>query len=142
MKRRTFLYSGLVAVAAFTSWELLANSKDDTIVMVLRRRLDYLTLDPGGVMAFARDISNLNLISGSRLHMLAVLTPVYAKLHLSNGNNAPAHALRHGEDRVVSTYLISSDFFVNGADKSRVVHYLGLLDPLRACGNPFARSPL
>jgi len=39
----------------------------------------------------------------------------------------------------VTQYLISSDFFKNGADKNRTVNYLGYYDPMVACNNPFAR---
>jgi hypothetical protein len=48
-------------------------------------------------------------------------------------------AIRHGEERVTTLFLLSSDFFVNGADISRPVSYVGYYDPARACGNPFAR---
>jgi hypothetical protein len=44
-------------------------------------------------------------------------------------------------DGFASTYLLSSDFFVNGADAGQLVRYLRLYDPVRACGNPFARPP-
>jgi hypothetical protein len=142
MKRRTFVLSGLAAAAAaFAAWEFARAGNESAIEMVVRKRLDYLTLDPDGVRRFAHDIAALHVISRLRTGLLLGIGPIYTRFSLSSGNNAAAHTLRHGEDRIVSCYLISSDFFINGADESRVVKYLGMLDPLHACGNPFARSP-
>ena len=45
----------------------------------------------------------------------------------------------HLEDRITTQFLISSDFFANGADTSRRVTYLGYYDPMIACKNPFYR---
>jgi hypothetical protein len=109
--------------------------------MVLRRRLDYLTLDEQGVRRFARDILAKGGLSGAKIHLLTAMRTAYARFPLSSGSNSLAYSLRHGEDRIVSTYLISSDFFINGSDATRVIHYLGVLDSRRACANPFARPP-
>ena len=134
------MLSGIAAAAALGAWPVLFGRRaPEVIAMILRRRLDYLELDPDGVRQFARDIATLNVISRSRLYLLAVIAPAYSHFSLSSGHSNIAYALRHGEDRIVSTYLISSDFFINGSDTTRVVRYLGMLDPLRACGNPFAR---
>jgi hypothetical protein len=79
-----------------------------------------------------------HVISNSRLRFLNIVKPLYLRVSLST-NSRIGSALRHGEERVVSTYLLSSDFLINGADESRVVRYLGFYDPMRACGNPFAQ---
>jgi hypothetical protein len=71
--------------------------------------------------------------------MIGGMRPIYTRYALSSADNALSHMLRHGEDRIVASYLISSDFFTSGADVTRVVHCEGLLNPGRACGNPFAR---
>lgn len=118
----------------------LGPGEEQTIEMVLRRRLDYLDLDPAGVRQFAHDMAQLHVLSRQRLRMLSFMSPVYERLKLSDGGNSLAQLLRHGEDRLVSTYLLGSDFFVNGADTARPVKYLGLLDARHACGNPFARA--
>jgi hypothetical protein len=142
MKRRIFILSGLVGVSALAAWRFANGNDADTIAMVVRKRLDYLKLDPAGVQRFASDMAALHVISSARMHVLSSITPLYIRFPLSSGDNTLADKLRHGEDRIVSSYLISSDFFANGADESRTVNYLGMLDPLRACGNPFAQSPL
>jgi hypothetical protein len=141
MKRRTFLVSGAAAVSALAAWQFFGANTADVIQMIVRKRLDYLALDPEGVQRFAQDMAALHVNSIPRIKALSLLRPAYAQFSLSSGHNRFAYLLRHGEDRIVSTYLISTDFFVNGTDESRVVKYLGLPDPMRACGNPFARPP-
>lgn len=142
MKRRVFILSGAAAAAAVIAWQAVAASDEDTIAMVVRRRLDYLKLDPDGLRRFARDIAAQHVISSAKVHLLSGIAPLYTRYELSSGNNSLAYLLRHGEDRIVASYLISSDFFIKGADESRVVQYLGMLDSRRACGNPFARPPV
>jgi hypothetical protein len=140
MKRRTILGLGIAsAMAALFTWPVLTTTDEEVIAMVIRRRLDYLKLDTEGVAQFARDIVNKNTISPARLKMLAAITPLYMKFRLSDGENKMANLLRHGEDRIVGSYLIASDFFINGADETQEVRYLGLLNSRRPCTNPFAR---
>ncbi len=141
MQRRLFLLSGLGALSAAGAgaWLYFGASPTETIAMVLRRRLDYLTLDPEGVRRFAGDLLAKNGISSAKIHLLSAIRPVYSRRALSSGDNAAAYMLRHGEDRIVGSFLICSDFFLNGADETRVVRYLGVLDARRACANPFAR---
>jgi hypothetical protein len=41
---------------------------------------------------------------------------------------------------VYMRYLLSTDFFLHGADESRRVHYVGFVDPyVTPCSNPLAR---
>jgi hypothetical protein len=141
MRRRAFVIGGIGAASGLVAWQFAEVRDFDTIEMVVRRRLDYLKLEPEGVRRFARDLAALHVISSARMHILSGIGPVYRHFPLSSGNNVLAYKLRHGEDRIVASYLISSDFFIYGADESRVVNYLGMLDPRRPCGNPFARSP-
>lgn len=55
---------------------------------------------------------------------------------------AQGHAFRRLEDSVVSDYLLSTDFFANGADEQRAVSYVSFYDPyVRPCSNPFNRQP-
>jgi hypothetical protein len=141
MRRRTFLLSGAAVISALAAWQYFGANVVDVIQMIVRKRLDYLALDPEGLERFAHDMAALHINSKARLQTVSFLRPAYVRFPLSSGHNRFAYLLRHGEDRIVSTYLISSDFFVNGMNESRVVSYLGLPDPLRACGNPFARPP-
>jgi hypothetical protein len=41
--------------------------------------------------------------------------------------------------QLVSAYLLSSDFFQNKMDETRIVKYVGLYDPYtRPCSHPFS----
>jgi hypothetical protein len=138
IRRRYLLLGGLAGVVGFAGLRLAFTSDEDSIAAILHKRLDYLKLDADGVRAFARDLAAKHSISSVRLRSVGAMGPLYGELDptrrdfLSNG-------IRHGEERVVTGYLLSSDFFLNGSDESRIVRYLGFYDPLHACGNPFAR---
>ncbi len=139
MKRRTMIaLAGAGAVFALGAWRLTAATQRDAILAVLRKRLDYLRLDPVGVGRFADDLVATKEISRLRLRLIGAAGPLYEDLPLSGGGRI-RHTIRHGEERIVTLYLLSSDFFRHGADESRVIQYVGMYDPLQACANPFAR---
>jgi hypothetical protein len=140
--RRQFIATGIAALAGLAGWRFFAGSDENAIIAVLRKRLHYLTLDEAGLRAYAKDLAAQKIVASNRLRMLDVAGPLYTRFALPDYKNALLHELRHGEERVVSIYLLSSDFFLNGANESRVVHYLHYYDPIhrpRACTNPFAR---
>jgi hypothetical protein len=139
ISRRTLL-AGAAGIAAAGVWRYATTSEEDAIAAVVRRRLDYLSLDDEGLREFARDLANHGVVADGKLHMIAAVGPVYPLIATVP---AAAQLLKHGEERIVSLYLLSSDFFVNGADEARRVRYLRFYDPIgqaRACANPFARS--
>jgi hypothetical protein len=138
MRRRIFVATALTGLAAFVGWRTLASSDYDAIVAIIEKRLHYLRKDPDGVRAFARDLAGLHQISSAKIRVVSIARPLYENFAL-DGDNRFMNGIHHGEERVISGYLLSSDFFANGADESRLVRYLGMYDPLRACGNPFAR---
>lgn len=138
MKRRYFVLSGLAAVCGLVGARYVRSTDEASIVKVLRKKLDYLKLDPDGVQRFARDLAAAHNISSARLRIIDAAGPLYTDLALS-ADNALNNGIRHGEDRVVTLYLLSSDFFKHGADENRTIQYLSFYDPLVACGNPFAR---
>jgi hypothetical protein len=138
--RRQVLWSiggTLGVVSGVFAWRFLRSTDIDAMVRILNKRLDYLRLDDEGVQKFASDLSKIGHVSSAKLRIVPTLGMLYD--HLPDGHNFILDAIRHGEERVVSSYLLSSDFFVNGSDPSRIVKYLGMYDPLRACGTPFAR---
>lgn len=138
MKRRYFLLSGLAGVCGLAAWRFACSSDEAAVAKVVHKRLSYLNLDPAGVQQFARDLTAARFISSARLQFIDAVGPLYTRPALSSDNRLD-NAVRHGEDRVVTLYLLSSDFFKHGADESRVVSYLHYYDPLIACSNPFAR---
>ena len=142
ISRRTLLVGAATGVAAASAWRFVRSSEADGIVAVVRERLDYLTLDDAGVYAFANDLIAQKTVAVTKLRLVAAAGPLYTTL----GSTRPMkHLLGHGEERVVSLYLLSSDFFLNGSDETRRVQYVGFYDPLGqalACANPFARPVL
>lgn len=140
--RRQFLVTVAAGVTGLVAWRFLVSSDVDAIVAILHKRLNYLKLDPDGVDAFARDLVTRKILSGSKLRLIDMASPVYTHLSSHLGHNSLAHNFKHGEERIVSMYLLSSDFFQNGHDESKVVHYLEFYEPFvkcKPCQTPFAR---
>jgi hypothetical protein len=68
--------------------------------------------------------------------------PVYTQLSSHLEHNSLAHNFKHGEERIASMYLMSTDFFQNGHDESKVVRYIEFYEPfvkIHPCSTPFAR---
>jgi hypothetical protein len=144
MKRRGFLIGGLGVIAAAavgvfgvdiaSEWEV-ANG--------VRRKLPWLKLDEAGLHEFAKaQVSSLLAKRPTwyrwKYHFHQLFVHPAAKWGISTDTRSRRDRL---EDYFATIYLLSTDFFVNGADESRVVKYVALYDPMRACGNPFARRP-
>jgi hypothetical protein len=143
MNRRFLMTFGLgfAAVCGVTGWRFIRSNQESALINIIYKKLGYLKLDDDGVRKFAHDQSLLPTISKARLHMIDAAGPLYTHLGFA-GNDRFDIAVRHGEDRVVTQYLLSTDFFRNGADQTRVVNYLGYYNPMVACNNPFARPPI
>ena len=138
MKRRYFMLSCVAGVAGVAAARYASSSEQSAIAKVLYKKLSYLKLDAQGVRQFAIDLAARGGISAARLRLVDAIGPLYTHTHLE-GHNAVDTAVHHGEDRVTTLYLLSSDFFKRHAGQDRVVRYTGFYDPLIACGNPFAR---
>jgi hypothetical protein len=138
--RRQFIDAVLGSLVVVSGWRYWRSSQEEAILLVLRKRLDYLRLDPQGMRAFAADLVAQHLLSPMRLKLVGAAAPLYRRIGL-NGHDFLQETIRHGEERVVSNFLLSSDFFTNGADTTRTVRYLGFYDPMKGCSNPFARFP-
>jgi hypothetical protein len=141
MKRRTFLWSTAAGICGLIGWQFATSSEKGAIVKVLYKRLPYLKLDGAGVQQFAAAAVARKENSRLKLSLLDATGPAYTHLALAP-NGALTDAIRWGEERLVTEYLLSSDFFINGTDANLTVHFLGFYDPLVACSNPFARPPI
>jgi hypothetical protein len=142
--RRRLLWGG-VAVAGVAAIGVVGFGRmgfEARIVSMLKRRLAYLKLDEGGLHAFARDQSNALLTkkfpTWNRLkyHFLSISSPSFERYFRSADTRS---RVVKAEDSLISTYLLSSDFFINHADESRTIQYVSYYDPMRPCQNPFAR---
>jgi hypothetical protein len=138
VKRRYFVLAGVAAALGAVGWRYLTSKDEEAIIAVLEKRLHYLNMDPSGLKKFARDLAGSHSVASGRLHVLTAAGILYTRPSF-DGHNFLTDGIRHGEERIVTHYLLSSDFFQNGADETEVVQYIAAYDPVRACGNPFAR---
>jgi hypothetical protein len=143
MKRRKFLFAGLGVIAVVGAGGIVLGpmAAESEIVAHVRQRLSFLKLDEAGLKAFAKDQVAVLLAKRPtwnrwKYHFMSVFSKSFTRYEHSNDTRNRRQRL---EDNIASTYLLSSDFFVNGADQSQVVQYVAFYDPLRGCGNPFAR---
>jgi hypothetical protein len=145
MKRRHLLLgAGAAIVAAALGFYGAEFLSEEAIAAAIRRRLGALRLDEAGPRAFARDY-----VAALLAKRPTWFRTKYHLRHMFAAQGAIADAFisdhrsrRHRlEDNLATVYLMSSDFFWNRANESTVVRYVALYDPIRACGNPFARPP-
>ena len=141
-RRRLVLSAIGVAGLAALGWEGSPLAIEAEIASVLRRRLSYLDLDDGGVRAFSKDVTGaifakkIPTWGRLRYHFLSAVSPSFKRFYRSTDARG---RVGKAEDQLVATYLLSSDFFINGADESRKIGYIANYDPMRPCQNPFAR---
>ena len=137
--RRRLLITGALGIGAFSagyvSW---INTKEtDIIIAILKRRLGRLRVEDGvfeeyskhvveNRKSFEKQLKILGVVSG----IASIITP-YSLLPMG-------HPLRRLENYTVSNFLLSTDFFQNGADENKPLNYLGFYDPYkRPCANFF-----
>jgi len=138
--RRKLIGAGIiVAAAGFAGWRFKRSTVEEAVIIIIKGRLDYLKLEETGIRTFARELAERNAINPGKLRATSALGSLYMSLSRSTTHTFLGKALLHGEERVTTLYLLSSDFFRNGADVSKVVNYVRYYDPTFACGNPFAR---
>lgn len=142
--RRRLLIGGLITVGV-GGLGILAfgrSTAEEHIVHVVRGRLSFLKLDQAGLHEFAKDqvgaiVAKRPTWNRLKYHFLNVFTKSFSKYDRSSDRRTRNERIADG---FASTYLLSSDFFLNGADVSRTVEYIRFYDPMIPCGNPFARA--
>lgn len=130
MKRKRFLQiiAGGVALSAIPGvWFLRKDAREAAIHLILSE-LSYLKLDKKGVEAFADDyvIAHKSSLFKNEVKVVDIL-------------GLSASRLGHTEI-LVKDYLLSSTFFRNKMDETRLVEYTGVVyNPFKvACSNPFS----
>jgi hypothetical protein len=147
IKRRTFLLGGLgvIVVAGLGVIGIGPVAARSHVASVVRKRLDFLKLDDAGLHEFAKDqvatlLAKRPTWNRWKYHFLVIFTKQFSQYGgYSNDNRTRTQRLA---DDLSTLYLLSSDFFVNGADESRTIQYTGLYDSLIPCSSPFARPPI
>lgn len=137
--RRAFLAGSLVVVGGAGVWWATRDHIEDLIVRILRRQLYYLDVDEADLRAYAGDLTaRTSLMTSSSTRAFSLVNPVYS---IAPESVLDADA-RIGviEDEIVTGFLLSSDFFMNGEDESRPVTYIAYYEPgLVPCFNPLLR---
>lgn len=142
VSRRKLLALGAVsAVAAlFGIYKWNFGDPKDIIVAILKRRVGYLGVDAASFDVFAVDYLKHRkqyIRDLTRLSAFSLPFRFFSPYSWSDKENA----FRRLEDNIVSQYLLSTDFFQNGADENRAVKYILFYDPyVTVCRNPFNRK--
>lgn len=136
MKRRKFISIAAVgsAVIAIPSIGLSSNAFfKQAVTSIIHRELGYLKLDEQGVKKFVNDFAdqtNAGSISSSQKMKMKVGTE-----YLFPGSVDTTLV----KDRIITSFLLSSDFFINKMNEKRTVQYIGLFDSSKKpCTNPFS----
>ena len=139
--RRRVLLGGALTTLAFGvygSYKLVFGDATDIVLAVLKRRVGYLDIDEETYQTFAEEYATWKNREAllKRLSIFAAPMRVFTPYSLLR----PKNSLRRLEDSIVGQFLLSTDFFQNGADETRKLNYMGFYDPaIMACRNPFAR---
>lgn len=131
LTRRKFLVLGLAAGAAlvYAARKWRWTSPEDVVIAILRRRVGYLKVAESSFHDFAQRYLEHHDPERRLLRGLSIVAPALrlARPYRWSGR------VRWLEDSVVSAYLLSTDFFQNGADEQRAVAYLRFTIPTAAC---------
>jgi hypothetical protein len=145
LSRRAFLGvlvgGGFAVAAGAVTWSWLRGDATWVVKAIVRRRLGFLAVGDETLERFATDYLESRAEFRGTLTRLAFLA-LPLRIGTPYGFLPLGHPLRRLEDNVVSQFLLSTDFFENGADPKRAPKYVGFADPtVRPCRNPFARRP-
>ncbi len=112
----------------------------EVIEAILVRRVGHLRVEPRVFSSFAAEYLNSRREHEDSLRKLSTVSTLlqffspYAWLE-------GRHPLRRLENNVVSMFLLSTDFFQNGANDRSLVRYVAFYDPTAAvCRNPFVNQ--
>ena len=136
MKRRKFISIAAVgsAVIAIPTIGFSSNAFfKQAVTSIIHRELGYLKLDEQGVNKFVDDFTvetNSRSLSSSQKMKMKV-----GSEYLFPGSVDTTLV----KDRIVTLFLLSSDFFINKMNEKRTVQYIGLFDSnKKPCTNPFS----
>jgi hypothetical protein len=135
--RRQLLGGFLLGALGLGGLYTYQNRYNKLIVSILQDRLSYLDLSEIDLDAFADDFADDRGTYGTRGRLLALTYPIFETADFLNP--AEEETMRF-EERVVSRFLLSTDFFWNNSDETRPVRYLAYNNPYRTgCANPLAQ---
>lgn len=139
--RRKFFSLGVgiigSAAAVATAYKWYFGEPQSVITAVLSRRLGRLNVDKATFGSFANEY--LEYRKGYRRQLSIISIIAWPLRFVSPYGLLPQGSAFHRlEDNIVSMYLMSTDFFQDGADSKRRIQYLSFYDPyVSVCRNPF-----
>jgi hypothetical protein len=139
MNRRKFIGISILSMIGITVTSIFVFNDFETVVLkILKQDLKALNIQEKHFKRFIADAQNSSYVS-------KVMFDKKKKVFISIFHILPKVGLpgesKYSElrQRIVSDFLLSTDFFVNGMDPTKDVKYVGLFDPyLRPCQNPFS----
>lgn len=141
--RRAFVRWGLATggLAMLGTWAWWRRDAADLVVAILERRVGFLRVDRATFRTFAQSYIQSIPRHEPRLSIASMIAGPLQWVRPHQWGGGVGESFRRLDDSVVSTYLLSTDFFDHGADEARDVSYLEFFDPgAGVCRNPFARQ--
>lgn len=130
MNRRKFIIIAGVTTGSLvipTSYFLVNGTIQKYAALLIKDELSYLKLEEGSVEKYVNDYFSY---SNDIFFKMKLKSMYYLNITWKNSNLIK---------ELIKTYLLSSDFFINKMDESKVVRYLGLYSPYKSpVPNPFA----
>ena len=150
ISRRAFIISSTVGIftVATSAWTVKSGylSTQDRITRIIfaifEKRLSYLKWDKAQVMTFIKDFITYpgNQEYLEKVRYLSFFYPLYVHTGWLESTSFATNKIRNFEERIVTQFLLSTNFFREGADETKPVKYLYYYDPYKTpCQNPFAQ---
>ena len=140
-RRRLLIASVAAATLTAIGWHKtdIKASAHKLVVHLIKDKLHYLHHDEEGLYAFAEDFlrrKDVSLTTKAGLAGIAIRWSHYLgfRKHIVD-----SHSIQNLQQELMSAYLLSSDFFQNGANENLPINYLGKNNLYPACRHPFAR---
>lgn len=139
LSRRRFI-AGVAAALVLCScyvahwWWRYVRARDPSTLIraIVERHARGMQIASADIDRFASDFGpELMGFTGNSAAWAGILAPAYRMLDLLAWSETLGSQLRLLEDHVMTRFLMSTDFFFNGADSGKPVRYLVLYDPLK-----------
>lgn len=139
MNRRRFIRISILSIIGAAAATVIAFYNFDSFVLrMLKKDLKTLNVEEQDLKRFITDANNnhywkKNAIDSKKRAFLFVF------YFIPNIGLPYQFKFAQIKGRIVGTFLLSTDFFMNKMDESKKLKYVGFYDPyLRPCQNPFS----
>jgi len=132
MRRRNFLrIAGLgTAAVVLPTISVYSTSFEQTTADLIMNQFSFLKLDMAGVRQFAADYCTA--VDTNKTLYVRTKMRLYDLFKIDSDRSQLVRT-------ITTLYLVSTDFFNNKMDESKIVRYKGLYNPYKTpCANPFS----